>query len=68
MKRMLMAIIPLGFAKEWGPISEEFRTLHKEEQECLGYKPDKRRFWFRFSGQCHTVFLATFSRLVLRPT
>lgn len=68
MKRMLMAIIPLGFAKEWGPISEEFRTLHKEKRECLGYKPDKRRFWLRFSGQCHTVFLATASRLVLRAT
>lgn len=50
----------------WGTISEEFRTLRKEKQECLGYKPDDRRFGLRFSGKRHTVFLATASRLILR--
>ena len=49
-------------------ISQEFRTLRKEKQECLGYKPDDRRFGLRFSGERHTVFLATASKLVLRPT
>jgi hypothetical protein len=59
---------PAWIWEGWSAISQEFRTLLKEERECLGYKPDDRRFGFRFSGDRYTVFLATASRLVLKPT
>jgi len=59
---------PAWVCEGWGAINQEFRTLHKEKQECLGYKPDDRKFGLRFSGERHTVFLASASRLVLKPT
>jgi hypothetical protein len=59
---------PAWVCEGWSAISEEFRTLHKEKQECLGYKPDGRKYGLRFSGERHNVFLVNSSRLVLRPT
>jgi hypothetical protein len=59
---------PAWVCEGWGAISEEFRTLRKEKQEFLGYKPDDRRFGLRFSGERHALLLATASKLVLRPT
>jgi len=59
---------PAWVCEGWGAINQEFRTLRKEKQECLGYKSDNRKFGLRFSGERHTVFLVTASRLVMRPT
>lgn len=59
---------PAWVCEGWGTINQEFRTLRKEKQECLGCKADDRKFGLRFSVERHTGSLATASRLVMRPT
>ena len=59
---------PAWVCEGWGPISEEFRTLRKEKQKCLGYRPDEVSFGPRFSGQRRPGVPRHRSMLVLRTT
>jgi len=47
---------PVWVCEGWDAINQEFRTLRKEKQECLSYKPDDRKFgWasvFRRAPHC----------------